>query len=139
MRWMAGAPAAGCLRETLNQLELSDDAALATWGGSWRMPTMAELKELSDNCNYTWEKVNGVNGGMFTSRLNGRSIFLTATGWRHNGDSLFDRNVAGYFWSSSLDESSPYDAHYLGFSTGGTDASRVDRYYGLSVRPVLRN
>ena len=32
-------------------LELSDDAANATWGGSWRMPTTAEFKQLANACN----------------------------------------------------------------------------------------
>ena len=31
-------------------LELSDDAARANWGGSWRMPTDAELTELREQC-----------------------------------------------------------------------------------------
>ena len=33
-------------------LDLSDDAARANWGGSWRMPTKAEQDELRNNC--TW-------------------------------------------------------------------------------------
>lgn len=38
-------------------LELSDDAAKANWGGSWRMPTRAELKELIYECDWTWKAV----------------------------------------------------------------------------------
>ena len=32
------------------KLRLTDDAAHAAWGGSWRMPTAAEWQELRDNC-----------------------------------------------------------------------------------------
>ena len=34
-------------------LEKEDDAATANWGREWRMPTIAELKELHKGCN--WE------------------------------------------------------------------------------------
>lgn len=34
-------------------LDSEDDAATANWGGKWRMPTLAELQELSDNCTWT--------------------------------------------------------------------------------------
>lgn len=30
------------------------DVARAKWGGSWRMPTKSEMRELVYNCNWTW-------------------------------------------------------------------------------------
>ena len=41
--------------DELTVLESSDDAATANWGGSWRMPTHAEWKELCNTDNCTWE------------------------------------------------------------------------------------
>ena len=43
-------------------LDLEDDAAYRHWGGEWRMPTIAEFKELRDNCKWNWTTLNGVNG-----------------------------------------------------------------------------
>ena len=55
------------------------DAATANWGGSWRMPKSTELKELIDNCTWTWTTQNGVNGYKVIG-TNGNSIFLPAAG-----------------------------------------------------------
>lgn len=116
------------------QLELSDDAARVNWGGSWRMPTDAELTELREKCTWTWTTQNGVNGYKVTSKGNGNSIFLPAAGYR-NDSSLDNAGSYGYYWSSSLLTGGPYYAWRVSF-----DSSNVFRYYyrdsGQSVRPV---
>ena len=117
------------------QLELSDDAARANWGGDWRMPTETEFTELCKNCTWTWTTQNGVNGYKMTSKSNGNSIFLPATGCRY-GSSLNDAGSLGGYWSSSLGTDRPNFAYHLDFSAGFVVWSRYDRYYGLSVRPV---
>ncbi len=58
------------------------DAARANWGGSWRLSTKEEFEELVDNCTHTWTTQNGVEGCLFTSMKNGKSIFLPAAGYR---------------------------------------------------------
>lgn len=35
-------------------LEPEDDAAHVNWLGDWRMPTVAEMKELADSCYWVW-------------------------------------------------------------------------------------
>ena len=119
------------------QLELSDDAARANWGGSWRMPTTEEQQELINNCTWTWTTQNGVNGYKVTSKKNGNSIFLPAAGYR-NGSSLYDAGSYGDYWSSSLLASSPYLAYELGFYSDYVGWYGSDRYYGFSVRPVCQ-
>ncbi|MCQ2254327.1 MAG: hypothetical protein MJZ29_02435 [Bacteroidaceae bacterium] len=115
-------------------LELADDAAVANWGGSWRMPTKAEQDELRTNCTWTWTTQSGVNGYKVTSKTNGNSIFLPAAGYRYD-ISLDYVGSRGYYWSSSLSTSSSSDACYLRF-----DSDYVDRYGsrgdGQSVRAV---
>ena len=67
------------------ELDLSDDAAHANWGGNWRMPTDAELTELREQCTWTWTTQDGVNGYKVTSKTSGytdKSIFLPAAGYR---------------------------------------------------------
>lgn len=41
-------------------LVAKDDAVIQNWGGSWRMPTKEEQKELLDNCYCVW--TDGYNG-----------------------------------------------------------------------------
>ena len=117
------------------QLELSDDAARANWGGSWRMPTDAELTELRENCTWTCTTQNGVYGYKVTSKKSGytnKSIFLPAAGYRYNSD-LDGAGSSGDYWSSSLNTGYPYSAYGLYFYSGNV---RSGRYYGQSVRPV---
>lgn len=42
-------------------LESSDDAAAANWGSGWRMPTIAEWRELVDDNNCTWTWIENYN------------------------------------------------------------------------------
>ena len=113
------------------------DVAHVKWGGSWVMPTKEQQYELRDNCTYEWTTVNGVNGGRFTSKINGGSIFLPAAGYRWSY--LYDAGSRGYYWSSAQGPSDAGNAYYLYFYSGGTYAYYNNRYYGRSVRPVVRN
>ena len=118
-------------------LELSDDAARVNWGGKWRMPTLAEQKELSNtsNCTWTWTTQNGVTGYKVTSKKNGNSIFLPAAGYRYYSN-LYYAGYYGYYWSSSLYTSGSNNAYYLYFDLSSVDRNDYSRYNGRSVRAV---
>ena len=121
------------------QLDLSDDAARANWGGSWRMPTQAEQDELYANCTWTWTSQNGVNGYKVTSKKSGytnKSIFLPAAGY-YDASSLKNAGSRGDYWSSSLYTGSPYYACRVYFFSGSANrSSGSTRYCGQPVRPV---
>lgn len=119
-------------------LEAADDAARANWGGSWRMPTDAELTELCEQCTWTWTTQNGVYGYKVTSKKSdytNKSIFLPAAGYR-NVSSLYYAGSDGYYWSSSLLTDYPSNARFVGFYSDYVRRSPNGRYYGYSVRPV---
>lgn len=116
-------------------LDPGDDVAHVKWGGCWRMPTSDELKELKNNCTWTWTTQNGVNGYKVTSKTNGNSIFLPAAG-DHYGANFYDSGNYGNYWSNSLVGSSNYGAYGLVFDSSGYDWGGYDRCYGRSVRPV---
>ena len=119
-------------------LDLIDDAARANWGGSWRMPTDAELTELCTECTWTWTTENGVNGYRVTSNKEGytdKSIFLPAAGCRLDS-SLGNAGSRGCYWSSSLYTSSNV-AYGLLFTSSSVHRYN-NRYYGQSVRPVCQ-
>ena len=115
--------------------ETKYDAARANWGGTWRMPTLDEMKELKEKCTWTWTTLNGVNGRRVTGP-NGKSIFLPAADADYrNGGGVYYSGPCGYYWSAALGGSSSY-ADYLYFSSGGYGWDFNNRYRGLSVRPV---
>ena len=116
-------------------LDLSDDAARANWGGSWRMPTDAELTELRENCTWTWTTQSGVNGYKVTSDKNGKSIFLPAAGFRRDS-SLDSAGSTCYYWSSSLHSDYPFVAWSVQFYSYSVRRYTYNRFYGFSVRPV---
>lgn len=109
------------------------DAATANWGSPWRMPTLAEVEELIDDCTWEWTSVNGVNGRLVTGP-NGNSIFLPAAGFRYD-TSLTYAGSRGDYWSATP-TSDCFSAFSLGFHSDGYDWSYDPRYYGQAVRPV---
>lgn len=113
-------------------LDPEDDAAIANWGGSWRMPTKAEQDELQTKCTWEWKELNGKKGYKVTGP-NGNFIFLPAAGYRDDG--LNDVDSRGYYLSSSLNTSLSSLAYYLQFSSDNSH-SFFSRGYGLSVRAV---
>ena len=122
--------------DALTELELSDDAARANWGGSWRMPTDADFQELINNTTAEWvENYNGtgVKGYRFTAS-NGNYIFLPAAGYRYD-TSLEGVGAYGFYWSRSLSQGYPNNAYGLYFNSGGVVLNGY-RNNGLSVRPV---
>lgn len=124
------------------------DAARANLGGTKRMPTSAEFKELFDGCIYidadgvevdttkTDKRVtvNGVVGLYLQSVANGNRLFFSASG-NGAGSSWNNRGSDGYYWSSSF--GSARYARYLSFSSGGVNPQGYsNRYYGFAVRAV---
>lgn len=116
-------------------LDAEDDAATYNWGKGCRMPTLDEFQELLDNCNRSWITMYGVSGYKFTSKTNGSFIFLPAAGGRV-GNNLYDHEMYGRYWSSSLNLSSDYNAYYLDFGSGNCGWNSDNRYRGRSVRAV---
>ena len=115
-------------------LDAAHDAATVNLGAPWRMPTDKEFQELYDNCDWEWTTENGYYGVRFTSMINGKSIFFSASGYGV-GSSWGSRGAYGYYWSSSFD-SSRY-ARSLGFYSGGVNPQNYnDRFYGFAVRAV---
>lgn len=118
-------------------LDPEDDVAHVKLGGKWRMPTDAEWTELrkTNNCDWVWTTINGVNGMLVTSKKTGNSIFLPAGGFRH-GDMLFNAGSYGRYWSSSLITDRPYDALVVYFNSDNVTRGSNSRFCGRSVRPV---
>ena len=115
-------------------LSLEDDVAHVKWGGSWRMPTLDEIKELCNKCSWKWTTVNSVRGYNVTGP-NGNSIFLPAAGERY-GSYVNNGGSYGYYWSATLESGNNDCAYFLSFHDGYYDWSSSFRYRGCTIRPV---
>lgn len=117
------------------QLELSDDAAHARWGGNWRMPTKEEQDELLEKCTWTWTTKRRVNGYNVIGP-NGNSIFLPAAGQYYYSTFAYS-NSMGYYWTSSLEPDRLGCAQNWLFNSGIVTFGSGYRFVGNSVRPVI--
>lgn len=110
------------------------DAATVNLGKNYKMPTLDQIKELLEECTWTWTEQNGVNG-MKVTGPNGNSIFLPASGYRDNsGGTLYSVGSYGYYWSAS-----PYSRNYslnLYFYSKNRYWNNDERANGYSVRAV---
>lgn len=91
------------------------DAARMSLGKKWCMPTKEQLQELLDNCEWTYGKMEGVDGWTVTGS-NGNSIFLPAAGMKKDGKLTTD---GGYYWSRTGSELSAYGLTAKHISIGG--------------------
>lgn len=116
-------------------LDPEDDVAHIKLGDKWRMPTEDEWAEFYSNCTLTWTSQNGVNGCLATSKINGNSVFLPASGyWKDS--SLKGSGSSCAYWTSSLKVGGDTGSWSIAISSGGNGWSYGSRAYGLSVRPV---
>ena len=115
---------------------LQYDAATAKWGGSWRMPTLAEFNELHKNCTWVWTTHSGTGGYEVTSKINGNSIFLPTAGY-YAEESLESDGVRGMYWVSTPASEGTQYAYNFYFDKGYQCAYWISRADGHSIRPVL--
>ena len=127
-------------------LTLECDAAQVAYGGEWRMPTRAECEELVEGCTPSWICVNGTEGYLFTSKINGNSIFLPDAGFKKNDDDYtwnqYGPGYGIYYWSSST-KGGPYllsqEDGIVVSNIHGYSSRKGYSYFGQSVRAVRTN
>lgn len=112
-------------------LTSSDDPATKAWGKLWRTPTGSEIKELVEECSWSY-----CGNGYEVTGPNGNSIFLPYTGYR-DGAELEGRDWCGCYWSSSLNTYNNKDAHRMYFNDDRSGRKEsAERYIGCAIRPV---
>jgi hypothetical protein len=127
-------------------LEEGDDAGYVLWDSFWGLPSTVQVNELVEQTDREWTSVEGLPGWRFTSKTNGNSIFIPATGY-YDGNVLSESDK-GYYWLNEINTGNPNQARNLVFGQYSNQSvtSLADgfwwnsnpRYRGLSVRPVVR-
>lgn len=123
-------------------LDLKDDAAHVNWGGDWHIPTKEQCEELFNTAYVTNAWVtnynrSGINGRLFTSVINGNTMFIPAAGYCGVGE-VDNVGNYGYVWASALSSENVLNAWSFYFNSGkaGVYGSGY-RCYGRSVRGVV--
>ena len=117
----------------------TDDTATNLWGSKWRMPTLAEVQGLLNNCTAQWVtnyKNTDVNGMLCSGKgaYAANSIFLPAIGYS-DGAKVLGQGEYGNYWTST-----PYGvrAKYMTLNPNeGVSFGHVLHKWGYSVRAVL--
>lgn len=128
------------LADSLSALEPDDDVAHKKWGGNWRIPTKAQMKELIDNCTWTWTTRNEINGYLVTGKKPGytnRSIFIPVTGTFDDGK-IFNPTKSGHYWSRDCGTVYPPYAYTLELSAREASIGMESRCESIAVRPVCQ-
>lgn len=111
------------------------DVANKLLGDDWRLPTKEEVEELFDNCDAQSKVTEGINGILFTSRINNNQIFFPTSGY-YDGRSISSKNNQGAYWTStqSLEE----DTNAVSFFVNDRAFNfwENNREKGLTIRPV---
>ena len=73
----------------------------STGDASWKIPTLAQARELAVECRWTRTSLNGVKGWMGTGP-NGNRIFMPASGYAgYRASDRWDTGDCTYIWTSS--------------------------------------
>lgn len=128
---------AGSAASISTDLAGSNDAATVNLGGNWRMPTMEDFEELISCCYRTsvGSSDDNYGGFIFTSMINGNSVFFPAAGYCYSS-SVSSQGSVGNYWSASWKSSDR--AWRLYFNSGRVNVNNNNRYYGQSVRGVCK-
>ena len=120
-------------------IPVGNDAAVDIMGGEWSIPTDTQFQELFDNCTITWVTKNGVPGKLFTSNINGKTLFLINNGYG-NATTLDSPMYQAAYWTSVEDEVNTNKALSFVLSTSILPNLNVvhpeEKRFGFGIRGV---
>lgn len=113
----------------------NSDIVRKIWAESWRIPTLKEMGELMQQCQWMWTVIKGVPGFQVIGKT-GQSIFLPAGGDRY-GMQYEDTYYVGRYWTADLYPQETARAYYLEFNQQTAQINSMARYMGMLIRPVI--
>ena len=120
-------------------IPVENDAAVDIMGGKWSIPTDVQFQELIDNCTITWVEKNGVSGKLFTSNINGKTLFIINNGYG-NATTLDSPMYQSAYWTNAEDDVDTSRA--LSFTLGTsilpnlTPIHPEEKRFGFGIRAV---
>ena len=130
-------------------LDLEDDAAHVNMGGAWRMPTgrfnsskvryEGDWGELINNTIQKETTINGVQGILFTSNINGHQLFIPFTQGYWYNYKYYAEIPDLYVWSSQVNDYNVDSGVRLNSSLHDFVTMYQEfRTHAISVRGVFR-
>ena len=127
-------------KDRKNSLMPNDDAATVNWGRPWRMPRREDYEVLLEHTTNRWvtdyKGIQGLNGRVFTSKVNGNKLFIPAAGYcfgsRIGGS---DCSYSG-LWTSNLSYDRADQACFMGMDRFSIEMGCCSRCIGYPIRPV---
>lgn len=120
-------------------IPIENDAAVDIMGGEWRIPTDTQFQELFDNCTITWVTKNGVDGKLFTSNINGKTLFIINNGYG-NATTLESPKYEAAYWTNAEDDVDTSKALSLALGTSIlsslTPIHPEEKRFGFGIRAV---
>lgn len=121
----------------IGELPTDADAADASWGAYWRIPSRAQVEELvnSSYTTITQTSMNGEDGILITSLVNGKCIFMPATS-NQNGENSGNPQPIGNYWSRTPSDNGTqaYGLHFT--SANPASCIPTELKNALTIRPV---
>jgi hypothetical protein len=120
------------------ELDPDDDVAHVVWGGEWRMPTVAEWRELLYKCKWEPYTLNGVQGFLVKGKKSvykTHSIFIPLAGV-YEGTKVNNKGVYGLYRSRTLDKTNSAMARNAYITIENQILGYDYRFGGLPVRAV---
>ena len=120
-------------------IPVENDAAVDIMGEKWSIPTDVQFQELIDNCTITWVEKNGVPGKLFTSNINGKTLFIINNGYG-NATTLDSPMYQSAYWTNAEDNVDTSKA--LSFTLGTsilpnlTPIHPEEKRFGFGIRAV---
>lgn len=116
------------------------DAARAILGGTWRLPTKGDFKELVENTDNEYSSLNGFNGWKFMKKSD-HSVFafFPATGrYAYEQSSITGYNATCMYWSSTYYQNNTWYALYFNASYIQPENQAID-CSGFQIRGVCNS
>ena len=117
------------------------DPAKQYWGGHWSLPNNDDIQEFIDNMEIvSSEKITSVEIGKDVFRItlhskkNGKEITMLTNGVASNSGII--NNQYMHFLSANI--SGYANCYYLLYNNNSLQKASTYRYYGFSIRPVLK-
>lgn len=101
-------------------------------------PNAENVKEFIEYTTRKWIKGNGVKGMKFTSKVNGHSIFMPASGIKFSDGIYNKKEEAGYYWTTSLSKYTSDRANNLLFVYKSINIQANPTKFGMNIRPVSK-
>lgn len=115
------------------------DAATARWGDDWCTPTYEQVAELMENCESVPYVYNGQAGYALTSKINGKTIFFAASGFKQSSGqttTVYNGSQAVVMLADRYGTGKMHYSMYLANGKSSVGYSTMNMGRGMMVRPV---